>query len=158
LGFFGHKKIQVNLTYEVIMKCQCVACLVQANSACAKPKIAARNDMINNPQTMLNRIMTPGMMKNLEMIRNMGDIRSTTLEQRKQMSDEMMKNTPKEETDRMMPKPDDMPGPYCANGVAVCKDFDYSKICLCNSCAVFRDFSLGKGKPVRYYCRDGKPE
>jgi hypothetical protein len=157
LGIFGHKKIQVNLTYDTITKCQCVVCPVQANSACVKPKIAARNDMINNPQTMLNRIMTPGMMKNLEMIRNMGDIRSTTLEQRKQMSDEMMKNTSKEETDQMMPKPDDMPGPYCANGVAACKDLDYSKMCLCSSCAVFRDFSLGKGKPASYYCRDGKP-
>jgi hypothetical protein len=102
--------------------------------------------------------MTPGMMKNLEMIRNMGDVRSTTLEQRKQMSDEMMKNTPKEETDRMMPKPDDMPGPYCANGVSACKDFDYSKNCMCSNCAVFRDFSLSKGKPLSYYCRDSKPE
>ena len=161
MSFFGHKKgIQVSLTYDVVTRCKCVVCLVQANSACTKPKIEARNDMVNNPQKMMQQMMTPGMMKNMEMLRNMniGQMRSMSKEEMQRMSDEMMKNTPKDQTDSMAPKTDDMPGPYCANGVAGCKDLDFSKTCMCSGCQVFKDFSLARGKPVSYFCRDGKPE
>ena len=128
------------------------------DSACAKPKIAARNEMVQNPEKIMQQIMSPGMMKNVEMMRNMNlqQLRSMSQEQMQSMSDEMMKNTPKEQTDSMAPKPEDMPGPYCANGVAVCKDFDYNNACICSSCQVFRDFNLMKGKPMSYYCKDGK--
>jgi len=159
LSLFGHKKIQVNLTYDIILKCKCTSCPVQTSSVCIQPKIAARNDMIQNPNKMVQQIMTTGMMKNVEMMKNMDISRMMTMsrEEQKRMSDEMMKNTPKEETDKMMPKPEDMPGPYCAIGMAVCKDLDYTKTCLCSSCPVFRDFGLGKGKPNIYYCKNGKP-
>jgi hypothetical protein len=149
---------RVLLTYDVMMKCKCGLCPVQANSACAKPKIAARDEMMKNPNAEMSSIMTPGMIKNLEMIKNMNPetMRSMSREQMKNMSDEMMKNTPKEQIASMMPKPEDMPGPYCANGVAVCKDLDFSKMCVCSGCQVFKDFNLMKGKPTRYYCKDGK--
>jgi hypothetical protein len=160
LSFFGHKEIKVGLTYDVMMKCKCIDCSVQADSACAKPRIAARNEMVNNPGKMMEQIMSPGMTKNLEMLKNtsLGQLRSMSREQMQSMSDEMMKNTPKEQIGSMAPKPEDMPGPYCANGVAACKDLDYGKTCACNSCQVFKDFSLSKGKPMSYYCRDGKPK
>jgi hypothetical protein len=113
LNPFGHKtEPKVLLTYDVMMKCQCPMCPVQVNSACAKPKIVAR--------------------------------------------DEMMKNTPKEQIEGMMPKAEDMPGPYCANGVAVCKDFDFNKMCICSGCKVFKDFNLTKGKPMSHFCKEGK--
>ena len=161
MSLFGHKKgIQVNLTYDVLTKCKCVACPVQTNSACAKPKIDARNEMLQNPSKMMQQIMSPGMMRNVEMLQNMDMSRmmSMSREEQKKMSDEMMKNTPKEETDKMMPKAEDLPGPYCSNGVAFCKDLDFTKTCICSSCQVFKDFSLGKGKPTSYYCKNGKPE
>ena len=161
MSLFGHKKeIQVTLTYDVILKCRCVSCSVQAFSACAKPKIAARNDMVENPAKMMQQIMSPGMMKNLEMIKNMNmeQMMVMSAEERKRMSDEMMKNTPQEQFAGMAPKTEDMPGPYCANGVAVCKDFDFSKTCSCNGCQVFKNFDLAKGKPISYFCRDGKPK
>jgi hypothetical protein len=135
LNLFGHKtEPKVLLTYDVMMKCKCGVCPVQANSACAKPKIMARDEMMKNPSSEIKRIMTPGMMQNLE----------------------MMKNTPREQIATMMPKVEDMPGPYCANGVAVCKDLDFSKTCICSGCQVFKDFSLMKGKPMSYFCKDGK--
>jgi hypothetical protein len=160
MGLFGHKnQINVPLTFDVIKECKCATCPVQANSACAKPKIAARNDMLTNPEKMMQQFMSPGMMQNLEMLKNMNpdQLRGMSREQMQSLSDQMMKNTPKEQTEAMKPKMEDMPGPYCANGVAVCKDFDFGKACICDSCQVFKDFSLAKGKPVLYYCRDGKP-
>ena len=160
MSFFGHKEIKVGLTYDVMMKCKCINCSVQVDSACAKPKIAARNEMLNNPGKMIENIMSPGMMKNLEMIKNMnlGGLRSMSREEMKSRSDEMMKNTPKEQINGMAPKPEDIPGPYCASGVAACKDLDYGKNCSCSICQVFKDFNLSKGKPMSYFCRNGKPK
>ena len=157
MNLFGHKsEINVMLTFDVMMKCKCVTCPVQADSACAKPKIAARNESMQNPD--LSKIMSPGMMRNLDMLKgmNLEGMRSMSREQMQSMSDEMMKNTPKEQIEAMRPKVEDMPGPYCANGVAVCKDLDFSKICICSGCQVFKDSNLAKGKPMLYYCRDGK--
>jgi hypothetical protein len=160
LGFFGRKKeIVIQATYDVITQCRCTTCPVQTDSACAKPKIAARNDMIENPGKMMQQIMSPGMTKNAEMVKNMNrqQMMSMSQEQMKAMSDEMMKNTPKEQTDSMAPKPDDMPGPYCAYGVSVCKDLDFSKVCICSGCQVFKNYNLSKAKPVNYFCKYGKP-
>jgi len=121
LNIFGHKtESKVPLTPDVMMKCKCGMCPVQANSACAKPKIMASMEMM------------------------------------KKMAPEMIKSLTQEQVSMMMPKEDDMPGPYCANGVAACKDLDFSKMCICTSCQVFKDFNLMKGKPVGYFCRDGK--
>ena len=162
MSFFHHKEIQVGLTYDVMMKCKCITCSVQTDSTCTKPKIAARNEMVNNPGKLMEQIMSPGMMKNLEMMKDLkvgwGGIQGKSKEQLQQMSDKMTQNTSREQIDSMMPKPENMPGPYCANGVASCKDLDYGKTCVCNSCQVFKDFNLNKGKPLSYFCRDGKPK
>ena len=144
-------------TYDVIMKCQCPTCPVQTDSACAKPKITARNEMLQNPEK--RQLFSPGMMRNVEMMmnRNPQTIRDMTKEQMQGMSDEMMKNTSKEEIESMAPKVENMPGPYCAYGVSVCKDLDFSKACICSGCQVFKDYSLNKAKPTLYYCKYGKP-
>ena len=158
MSFFGRKKVtQVSLTFDVIQKCRCVTCTVQAASECAKPKLASRKEMMENPATMLNQIMTPGMMKNLDIVKNMGNPMGMSMDQMKAKSDEMMRNTSKEQIEGMAPKPDDMPRPYCANGASVCKDFDYGKGCMCAGCQVYRDSNYSRGKPASYFCRDGKP-
>ena len=56
----------------------------------------------------------------------------------------------------LMPPPADLPGLYCATGVAACKDLDFSKICICAGCPVWEKCKLGNGKPAGYFCRDGK--
>lgn len=113
-----HGKVPLN--EDVIMKCQCGMCPVQAKSECAKPKITMRDEMMKK--------MTPEMMKNMSM----------------------------EQKAAMMPKPDDMPGPYCAIGVAACKDLDYNKVCICPGCQVYKDYSLMKANPMSMYCKNGK--
>jgi hypothetical protein len=56
----------------------------------------------------------------------------------------------------MMPPPADLPGLYCATGVATCKDLDLTRMCICAGCPVWEKCKLGDGTPRSYYCRDGK--
>ena len=160
MNFFGHKpQPKVMLSYDVITKCQCVNCPAQTASECIKPKIAARSNMMNNVNSgNLQDILGPGMLKNAEMMKNMTVemMMKMSREQQTNMSDEMMKNMANDDTSKKIPKPEDMPGPYCANGVAVCKDLDFSKTCICSGCQVFRDYNLMKAKPTMYFCKDGK--
>ena len=53
-------------------------------------------------------------------------------------------------------KPSDIPAVYCSSGKATCQDIDTSRSCICPDCAVFSRYDLNNGKPVMYYCRDGK--
>jgi hypothetical protein len=160
LNLFGRNtQPKVTLTFDVMKECQCGVCPVQADSACAKPKITARTEMIKNMNSgNVQNILSPGMMQNMEMMKNMSPekMRNMSREEMQKMSDEMMKNTPKEGSSGMMPKTEDMPGPYCANGVAVCKDLNFSKMCICSGCQVFKDFKLNKGRPTIYFCKEGK--
>ena len=60
LNLFGHKsQPKVTLSYEIMMNCKCVTCSVQSESACAKPKIAARIEMLQNPDP--SKMLGPGM-------------------------------------------------------------------------------------------------
>jgi len=56
----------------------------------------------------------------------------------------------------MMPKPEDVPGLYCASGVATCKDIDTKQMCICGDCSLWEAYRLVSTKPLGYYCRDGK--
>jgi hypothetical protein len=121
LNLFGHnKKGKVPLNEDVILKCICGLCPVQANSECAKPKI------------MLG------------------------MEMKKKMTPEMMKSLTMEQKAAMMPKPEDMPGPYCTIGTAACEDLDYSKVCICPGCQVFKDYNLMKANEMGTFCKNGK--
>jgi hypothetical protein len=73
-----------------------------------------------------------------------------------EMTSETMQGMTREQIAMMLPKVDNLPGPYCANGVAACKDFDFSKMCLCSACQLFKDFNLMTGKPTSYFCKDGR--
>ena len=161
MSFFGHKRdIQIPFDSESMFNCKCITCPVQANSPCAQPKIAKRNELIQNPQKVMQQMMTPEMMKNLEMIKGMNyeQVRGMSKEQMKAMGEEMNKNVPKEKYENMAPKPEEFPGPYCATGVATCKDLDFTKPCMCGSCQVFNKYNLSRAKPSIYFCRDGKPK
>jgi hypothetical protein len=56
----------------------------------------------------------------------------------------------------MMPKPEDVPGLYCASGAATCRDLDTKQMCICGDCPLWEVYRLARGKPLGYYCRDGK--
>lgn len=161
MSFFGHKKdIQIPFDSESIFNCKCITCPVQANSLCAQPKIAARNELVQNPQKIMQQMMNPEMMKNLEMMKGMNYERAKGMskEQMQSMSDEVNKNFSKQSYETIAPKPEEFPGPYCANGVAICKDFDFTKTCMCGSCQIFNKYNLAKAKPSLYFCKDGKPK
>jgi len=64
----------------------------------------------------------------------------------------MVKGMPK----GMMPPPVDLPGLYCATGVATCKDLDFNRMCICAGCPVWDKCKLADGTPRSYFCRDGK--
>ncbi len=53
------------------------------------------------------------------------------------------------------PMPAAVPGMYCSTGKATCTDLDWSKMCMCMACPMWETYSLGKGMPMGYYCRDG---
>ena len=55
-----------------------------------------------------------------------------------------------------MPKPEDVPGLYCATGNAACKDINTRQMCICGDCSISKEYTLVSGKPLGYFCRDGK--
>lgn len=57
-----------------------------------------------------------------------------------------------------VPAPADLPGMYCATGVAACKDLNFNEMCMCGGCQVWAKYYLAGGKPMGYFCRDGKAE
>jgi len=61
-----------------------------------------------------------------------------------------------EKAKEMIPEPEDIPGLYCATGVAACKDIDTNQMCICGECPLWEEYNLASGKPLGYYCRDGK--
>lgn len=67
-----------------------------------------------------------------------------------------MEMIPKIKETKMMPKPEMVPGMYCANGKGVCNDVDFSKMCICNDCNVWKENNLANGQPMGYFCRDGE--
>ena len=56
----------------------------------------------------------------------------------------------------MMMGPDRVPGVYCATGTAKCEDIDTKKVCKCDECPIWKDNSLAKHSPSRYFCKEGK--
>ncbi len=54
------------------------------------------------------------------------------------------------------PEPQDVPGVYCSTGAATCKDLNPSQMCICGSCAVWHQYNLVSGRPVYYFCKDGR--
>jgi hypothetical protein len=78
------------------------------------------------------------------------------IEFKKKMTSEIISNLTKEQTTAKLTNPKKLPGPYCATGSTDCKDFEFTKMCHCMSCQVFKEFKLMNGKPIGYFCRDGK--
>ncbi len=55
----------------------------------------------------------------------------------------------------MSPEPSDVPGVYCATGIATCGDLDPDKPCNCPNCDVFKENNLAQGEPGGYFCKNG---
>jgi hypothetical protein len=71
-------------------------------------------------------------------------------------SDEKWSKAEKELKNKKTPKAKEVPALYCSAGTAACKDLSMNEMCICGDCPIFMDNALERGKPVAYYCRDGK--
>lgn len=56
------------------------------------------------------------------------------------------------------PKPEDVPGVYCATGKATCPDLNPNEMCQCPTCDIFKENDLESGKPGGYFCAEGKAQ
>ncbi len=129
MSLFGRKKEgKVPLNNDTMLKCMCGMCPVQAQSTCSQPKIKKMMDMKSSMGMKGSETTSPGMSMGLT----------------------------QERMGTMMPKPEELPGPYCSMGVAVCKDLDNNKACICSQCQVFKGYNLSAGRPVEHFCFNGK--
>ena len=123
---FGKKEGKVPLNNDVMMKCMCGTCSVQAESACSRPKI----------ENMMK--MKAGMSG------GKGEISGMSMS---------IAQGPMGE---MKPNPEDMPGVYCSIGVASCRDLNSNKACICRQCQVYKDFTLKEARPMEHFCFNSK--
>lgn len=56
------------------------------------------------------------------------------------------------------PKPQEVPGVYCSTGAAICKDLNPSQMCICGSYAIWHEYKLMSGKPIYYFCKNGRAQ
>lgn len=63
---------------------------------------------------------------------------------------------PKMMAGEVTPKPEMIPGLYCAKGKTMCADVDFEEMCQCNECPLWEEYDLSNGEPMGYYCRDGE--
>lgn len=129
MNILGRKESssKVPLNNDVANKCMCGSCPVQAESACARPKI-----------------------------KNMLKMRATLNQPKETMGSGMpmsMAQTPMQE---MKMNPDELAGPYCATGMASCRDLDMNKACICRSCQVYKEYNLSQARPTEHYCFNDK--
>ena len=119
---------RVPLNDDVMMKCICGKCPVQAQSACSRPKIQKMMEMMASMSQPKEGMGSAGMPMSL--------------------AESSMRE--------MKPNPEEMPALYCSIGVAACKDLDNNKACICGQCQVYKDFSLMQGRPVEHFCFNDK--
>ncbi len=125
----GKKEGKVPLNKDIVSKCICDTCPVQGMSSCSKPKI-----------------------------QNMRNLRSVGLRKAKVsiipsgMAMSLVSDSPED----AKVNSEDIAGPYCASGVASCRDLDQKKSCICPSCRVYSDYRLMNARPVEHFCFNDK--
>jgi hypothetical protein len=53
---------------------------------------------------------------------------------------------------------EDIPGVYCATGMAICADLKMEQDCMCGKCVIFPEYKLFNFQPMGHYCKDGSPK
>jgi hypothetical protein len=78
---------------------------------------------------------------------------STCFKEKQKKIEEIM---PKIESGEMELDTNLFPTLYCASGKASCPDIDFSQMCQCNKCPLWKEYDLPYGEPLGYFCRDGE--
>lgn len=55
-----------------------------------------------------------------------------------------------------VPNPENVPGLYCSTGEARCQDLSPDRQCICDSCDVWKEYTLGEASPSQYFCQNGR--
>lgn len=55
-----------------------------------------------------------------------------------------------------VPNPEAVPGIYCSIVEATCQDLSPARQCICNTCDVWKEYTLGEGTPAQYFCKNGR--
>ena len=128
MNLFGKKEsARVPLSSEVVNKCMCDGCPVQAESACARPK----------KEKMMN-------------------MRANMNQPKEEMGSGMPMSMAQTPMEKMNMNPEELAGPYCATGLASCKDLNTNKACICRTCQVYKEYNLNQAKPTEHYCFNNK--
>ncbi len=69
-----------------------------------------------------------------------------------QSSRQALENAPAGE----VPDPETVPGVYCSEGPATCRDLDFNRQCICGSCEVWKEYDLKDAKPNNHFCQHGR--
>jgi ferredoxin len=125
LKIFGNEENKVPIKEDVMMKCQCGSCPVQAESTCSRPKLEKMTQMRASMSSESKESSIMGM---------------------------ALAQSPMEKMDM---EPKEMPGVYCSIGKAACDDLNMKKGCICGTCQVYEEYSLMKGNPVEHFCFNG---
>ena len=128
LNLFGKKEEgKVPLNNDVMMKCMCGTCPVQAESACSRPKI-----------------------------KMMMEMQASMSQPKGEMGSGIPMSMAQSPMENMKMNPDELPGPYCASGLASCTDLDTNKACICRTCQVYKEYNLNQARPTEHYCFNNK--
>lgn len=55
-----------------------------------------------------------------------------------------------------VPYPEYIPGVYCSEGKSPCKDLNFDRQCICDSCDVWKEYDLKDADPNNHFCRYGR--
>lgn len=77
---------------------------------------------------------------------------SRCVQEKLQISRQELENAPEGEA----PKPEDVPGVYCSEGRASCRDLDFDRQCICGTCDVWKEFDLKDACPNNHFCQQGR--
>jgi hypothetical protein len=61
----------------------------------------------------------------------------------------------KEALNKQPLRPEDIPGVYCATGIAASTDIKVEQDCVCGKCVIFPEYRLFNYEPMCHYCISG---
>lgn len=68
------------------------------------------------------------------------------------ISNQELENAP----EGVAPDPMDVPGVYCSEGRASCRDLDFDRQCICGTCEVWKEYDLKDACPNNHFCSQGR--
>ncbi|AAM06607.1 DUF2769 domain-containing protein [Methanosarcina acetivorans] len=55
-----------------------------------------------------------------------------------------------------VPYPEYIPGVFCSEGKSLCKDLNFDRQYICDSCDVWKEYGLKDADPNNHFCQQGR--